>query len=578
MSVLINQVSIGQRIIYGVVIAFLSMAVVAQSELRDEVFSSGKLSDSYYKTNGIFLNGIQLPVIEDWSSGNFGTFWTADQNWLINGQVGNNSPSAEFKWSPVLQNYQQALTSDLINGIYFDSASNIYIDGEFILSFDLKHENVNATGAEYLLVEVWSDDQWNLVKQFSNANGSFEWDHLEIDITDVAFGKVFKLRFLAGGDDSSDILSWFVDNISIERVCYPPPWVNVMPVDPYTLLVSWPPPPNNSSSNDWIMWDDGTQVGCIGLTGGGEFSVASHWDPDMIAQYDGQYITAIRFVPGTTVVATDFTLKVWEGADAGTLLYEETLSGLILGDWNEITLSTPIEIDVTQELWFGYTMNSADGDFPAGYDAGPAVVGYGDMITFDGVAWDPISSFGTQFDLNWNLQAYVSDLTTMESMQLSNISNANYSSRELSGYDIYWNENNGVGAYEYLDFTQDTFYEHYKDPPFIFGVIYHYMVVAIYEDCEPEAIGHIIWEGTNDLNEDNELLIFPNPTNHLVNIRSTVGIARLYFLNLHGHILQCHHLNNQTQTSLNISTYDPGIYLLRIETEEGQMARKVLVE
>jgi len=450
--------------------------------------------------------GTFLPIGEDWSSGSFSSFWTPGQNWVINGQYGTPEPCAEFTWDPILTNYQQSLTSGYINGVYQETKDGPYIDGRFILEFDISLDDYSASGNEYFAVEVWSNGIWQRVKQFSNADGDFDWTNVEIDISDEAFGHMFKIRFMAEGAFSYDILSWFVDNVNIYRICYPPTDLIVYGIDVCTMELYWSPPITGGSvSGEWIMWDDGVNVDGIGLTGGGVFSVASHWDADMISQYDGMSITTIRFVPYANVVNTSFTLKVWKGANAGTLVYEQALASVVAGEWNEVALTTAVTLDVAQELWFGYTCDSPDGENPAGFDAGPAVIGYGDMITLDGIIWDPITNFG--FDLNWNIHALVGNATDHSLVQMTynedlsvyntpaglpveSVGETSYnpiglSVQAITGYRIYFNDD-GAG-YEYLELTQDTFYSHVRETPFLPDGLYCYYVKAVYEDCDADS-------------------------------------------------------------------------------------------
>jgi hypothetical protein len=477
-----------------------------------------------------------------------------------------------------------------------------YVDGRIWFDFDLKLNDVNATGNETLVVELWENDNWHTLATFDNADGSFDWTNHHIEITNHAFGEIFKIRFTADGVLSSDILSWFIDNINIYRQCDAPTNLTADGIDPFTIELNWTAPESSGTpgggGGEWIMWDDGTYVGGIGLTGGGTFSVASHWDADMIADYDGDMITKIRFVPGATVVATDFTLKVWEGPNAGTLLYEEALSGLILGDWNEITLATPVEIDGSQELWFGYTCVSADGDFPAGYDAGPAVAGYGDMITLDGVAWDPISGFGAQFDLNWNLQAYIEDMTDGTVTALSGMDdNTEYntpdadliralapatatveqeSTRALTGYNIYWNDN-GAG-YIYAAFTEDTTFTHVVDPEFEVGSTQCYYVTAVFEDCEPASNeACVVVTSIEDPSLEDGISVYPNPARNILNITSTNDISHVTIMNYVGQVVYNQKVVEDNDLQLNVAGYETGVYMVKVETSTGIIVKKVTI-
>jgi hypothetical protein len=317
----------------------------------------------------------------------------------------------------------------------------------------------------------------------------------------------------------------------------------------------------------------------------------------MITQYDGQYITMIRFFPYDNAITTTFTLMVWEGPNAGTVTYTQALSGLVIGAWNEITLTTPVMIDGSQELWFGYTCDQPDGENPAGFDAGPAVAGYGDMITLDGVAWDPIGTFG--FDLNWNLQAFVGDVTDGSSTPMTYVDNTVYnntnpslavsglnsgltsvnddlSTRALTGYNVYWN-NDGAG-YNYLDFTEDTFYYHIVDPEFAVGSLECYYVEAVWEDCfavSNEAC--VLADAIDNPALANAISVYPNPTNSLVNVVSTAEIQRVTMMNYVGQIVFDQKVVEDNDLQIGVSGFDVGVYIVKVETSIGIFVKKITV-
>jgi len=540
----------------------------------------GDTGESLYTgpTEVCLVYGTTLPIVEDWASGSFGSFWTAEDNWVINGQYGNPLPCAEFKWDPVLMDYQQCLTSGPINGMDHGTKSEPYIDGQFILNFDVSLVDNGASGTEYFNVEVWSDGVWNRVEQLSNANGNFEWENLEVDITEYALGYVFKVRFMAEGENSSKIISWFLDNIEVYHYCAPPLDLYAEYYPYLDIYLYWSPPLISVVAHEWIMWDDGVHFGGVGLTGGGVFSVASHWDADQITAYEGMYITNIRFVPYINAVTTSFTLKVWKGPDAGTLVYEEALSGLVLGDWNDITLATPVAIDVTKELWFGYTVDSPADSWPAGHDEGPAVAGYGDMISLDGVAWDPLSQI-SPIDRNWNLQAMIvcgdesNGELLLENDSQRAMSDLRTGSKGIIGYNIYLDLLKD--EYEFVDFTEDTFYTYECQG----NGLYRFVVTTVYEDCESgySNVASVLIHSIDENDKNNIIRIFPNPASDMIRLESSVRMSRLCLHDCSGRMLQCHELQNQIQTNLDVSSYEPGIYLLRVDTEEGRFVRKLVV-
>jgi len=161
--------------------------------------------------------GSVIPYFENWNNGTFEN-WTLNENienWSININEGEPAPSAQFSGEPLLQNdYSSTLTSE---PIIVDSIT----EGTIYLDFDLKLVNNNPTGEEKLLVEIYNGLQWDLVAEYAN-NGKSNFNTKHIDITEFIEGSTFSVRFNVTGQYSIDIVSWFIDNISITRQCASP--------------------------------------------------------------------------------------------------------------------------------------------------------------------------------------------------------------------------------------------------------------------------------------------------------------------------------------------------------------------
>lgn len=188
-----------------------------------------------------------LEFLETWAFGNFDTNqWESEgPNWVINGQAGNPAPSAEYRWDPIQADYAFALES-------YPLCATGMTEGRIMLDFDLKLNAYQATGEEFLKVEVWNWDSpaWITVKEFSNVDGSFDWISESINIGAQATGKVFKVRFVATGVNSLNIVAWNLDNIHVYRVCESP--ANLISTNQYynTVILNWeapsmPPFPSN---------------------------------------------------------------------------------------------------------------------------------------------------------------------------------------------------------------------------------------------------------------------------------------------------------------------------------------------
>ena len=275
--------------------------------------------------------------------------------------------------------------------------------------------------------------------------------------------------------------------------------------------LAWEAPGGGSA--EWLGWDSGENAGnAIGLTDGGNFLVASHWDAADITEYNGMQITRLMYFPAS---ASEFTLKVWTGANASNEVLSQVVTPIV-GEFNEVVLTTPVTINASQELWFGYETTHAAGDYPAGTDGGPAIAGYGDMISMDGATWDTLSGYG--LDYNWNMQAYVvgrnGETVTISrkdkkvktaSIQREtgrftayNSGNTTYSvvSRSLAGYKVYCDDA-FVGQ---VDSPTTLTYHHDG----VGAGTHEYFVVSYYTLPEGESVASNVAEVN---------VVLPSPTN-----------------------------------------------------------------
>jgi hypothetical protein len=510
-----------------------------------------------------FICCYYLPFIEEFNTGSFATNeWTADPgNWRIAGTSGNEAPSAAFFPSPAVTNYEQSLTSTFIIGTDL-------IDGDIIFDFDLKLTLLNATGTEFLAVEVLKDSNWVEIAKFSNTAG-FEWENRSIPVTSLTKGTLFRVRFRAYGVNSQNIDNWQVDNIRIYRECKAPTELIF-----YTILqnhneyvkLMWEEP--FIVNHHWLAWDNGGNSDAVGLTGGGSFSVASRFAVNQLLNYLGSSLTRIRFFPvspGGTI-----TLKVWRGENAGELLLTQPLDSYNPNMWNEVALDFPVLVLPNQELWFGYTITY--GSYAvAGIDSGPAVAGFGDMISFDGIEW---ASLKTKYAINsnWNLQACMDNTYLDNSSELTMLQqalpeqNINKSERNLTGYNIYRDD---------VLIGSSTIPEYYDLLPAL-SESRCYKVTAVYEDCESD-FSEEVWYYGIDISTDlikSANKIYPNPSGDVVNLELTSDIKQLIVYNNIGQVIYEQEIAGDKNVQLDVKTYKQGLYLLKLITHNGERIDK----
>ncbi len=102
-----------------------------------------------------------------------------------------------------------------------------------------------------------------------------------------------------------------------------------------------------------------------------------------------------------------FNIKVFQGANASTLIYSEQRS-VSEEDWYVFELNEAIPIDITEELWIGIEFLPGYGAYPIGIDEGPnAPAQKGSMLYANGT-WTPMSLTNK----NWNIYGIVN--TTVE--------------------------------------------------------------------------------------------------------------------------------------------------------------------
>ena len=158
-------------------------------------------------------------------------------------------------------------------------------------------------------------------------------------------------------------------------------------------------------SGTWIYWGSGAVgLGCGNAGGGpGYFDAAMRYDVTQLPPYGGMALKKISFYAQSGVCT--FSVRVWTGANAADLIVDQPVSTFTQNAWNEITLTNPVIIDPSTELWFGYRVTITSG-FPASLDPGPSIPNYGDLVMDNGIPF--ASMYLSQgLNYNWNIKGFV---------------------------------------------------------------------------------------------------------------------------------------------------------------------------
>ena len=527
-----------------------------------------------------------LPFTEEFNTGLFETNqWTpGGDNWRIAGQMGNPYPSAEFYPWPGLMDYAQPLTSSSI------IATGI-IDGKIYLEFDLDHAPVNPTGTEFIAIELYDGSNWIRLDEIANTK-IITWERKKYDITWFVKDKLFNVRFLAFGSDVSNIAYWRIDNIDIYRACAAPEDLDGYSYYPYMPRVElyWNFAP--MAPPDWLFYDDGSNYDAIGLTGGGTFYTAIRFTPQQLEQHAGRTISLFRFFP--VEAGSSFMLMIWKGAGAAQLIYQQPVITYTPGAWNDIQLNLPQTILPNTEYWFGYVCNHPSYDYSAGVDNGPAVAGFGDMISLDGAIWESmVTAYGLNY--NWNLRVMVesaeggvAELMPAVDTLMANVSDVKPLkagvfkraglSRRAGTEKLPDNPNERTFRYfqvyrdnEPLGITEETYYID-TDSGLIPWEYYSYYVVAVYEDCEgiSEEVEVRYGEISTEEVETAGLKLFPNPAEDELIIGLNNDITQIIIIDNVGRVIYSRDVKGEESVHLDVSNYKAGIYMIRYLTTKGK--------
>ncbi len=159
-----------------------------------------------------------------------------------------------------------------------------------------------------------------------------------------------------------------------------------------------------------LRWDDGVNVDGIGTNAAADFVVAHRFDTSDLAAYDGMTLSQIGFFPRYADCV--YAIRVWTGGSyngstftEGDMVVDQTVQ-VTPNEWNYFALDTPVAIDESEELWFGYRANT-QGDHPCGVDAGPQVSAKGNLVKYGG-SWSELVDLNDALTNNWNIVGYAS--------------------------------------------------------------------------------------------------------------------------------------------------------------------------
>jgi hypothetical protein len=239
---------------------------------------------------------------------------------------------------------------------------------------------------------------------------------------------------------------------------------------------------------------------------------------------------------------------------------------LTLGAYNEITLTNPVTINTSQELWMAYQLQTSQyNQYPAGCDAGPHVAGKGDLMFFNG-AWSNLYDLTSgKYNANWNIEGFVETGGTPPPPPECK-------------YNVY-RDGTIVASNITATFYTDKGFSAYQN---------HTWTVRVVCENGGESTATSVTKGScivgMDEKENTTLSVIPNPTNGQLQVTGyELQVTGIEVFDVFGRTVGAnlcvrpdgsHRL--QIGASVDISHLPAGVYFIRIQTETGMVTRKVV--
>jgi len=518
--------------------------------------------------------GRALPFFESWNQGTFNfndwKFTPAAGNWVIDPGEGLPAPAARFKWQPPVVNYEYSLESTAFNGLPYDCAA-LWLD------FDLKLNDRNYTGTEKMIVEVYYNNTWNKKAEIKNT-GTLPWTNYHLDIS-PARGKGFKVRFRAAGQNSSEIFSWYLDNINIYPICYPatspagemvgnavrltwhPPACfggNVLQ-EGFEESVFPPPQWSRQTANPAAGW---THIGANSTMGvhTGSYAAGLNWDYN---HQDEWLIAGNIFINGD--------LTFWSYAFQGSTHLD-----------HYYIMVSPDHGSTWQVLLDLSALPPYPG--PSGLNAWNTPY-HVDLYQFEGetvdIAWRGVDGDGNGLWYPWAIDDcsigaddHAVKLVPKPAVK-PHYKAINKPGSALLGYDIY-RKNTGTGGFVKLngDPVTDT---SWLDEGVSNGH-YSYFIQTQFAECENASNSDTILVDVITGREENMLSglsVFPNPAFERLTIKSGTSLDEISLYDPTGKLAGSWSPEGAKEVSINISHLRQGLYVLHVRSGKSLRTFKI---
>jgi hypothetical protein len=130
--------------------------------------------------------------------------------------------------------------------------------------------------------------------------------------------------------------------------------------------------------------------------------------PDELVGRDGWQLTAAQFFHFSDVHPGN--LKIYDAGTTstpGTLLQSVPYTATEDG-WVRVNLPTPIQLDITKDIWVSFEMALDAEEYSMMSDESPTVSGKGDWYYSSETGWIELNDLNPDYTRNWNIEAIIS--------------------------------------------------------------------------------------------------------------------------------------------------------------------------
>ena len=377
-------------------------------------------------------------------------------------------------------------------------------------------------------------------------------------------GKAFKVRFRAHGDNSLDILHWYVDNIKVYAECIPATEPDYTQSQNHVML-TWTAPVCSTEEAFITIWDDDTyENGYSSASGERWFGNRFPMDPSA----EG-YITSfdVKFYQVGTDAPTEVSFEVFDEnytllGNSDPFMQEDDV-------WQNISVPN---IPFTG-TFLGMVHSNNTGVRPlyqCADENGPnAALDYG--MRYDGSAWQTIGEYsGTPGVFLVRAHGVIIVPST----------------EGPDGYNVFRTGATGVPPYSKVNTDLVTNTSFTDVIPLTDVGTYKYFVSSVYMNevdntvlCEPGSDTITVLFPAVGLSEIGKgmISIYPNPATEVLNVKSDYTISAIEVMNFVGQSMYNSTAVESKTAKLDVAAFPPGVYFVKVTTSEGARTIKITV-